>query len=331
MAKLHLLPETPDSEPFELIETVVLIGRKPDNTLQVEDNNVSKYHALLVKTDEGYRLYDLHSANGTFVNDDRITTTIIKNNDQLRIGPATFRFESEPAPLPAAVPELRPKIRLASRVAGGHLGQKPGVPAPALSKQTSDQTTFSPAPVKPPATAPVPVPSLVPESKTPPAPAIVPTVVTPAPVAPVAEAAPAKKEEPRVSIRIPESKKSLISQSLTPSDARETQPTTPPVKPPEPERPKPRLGFAPKPPTEPAPAPAPAPEQAVQPAPKPRLGFAPQPPAEPAPAPTPPPEQPAQPAPTTLGGPKPPAGERPLRPKLGGGGGGEMKLKTFKK
>jgi pSer/pThr/pTyr-binding forkhead associated (FHA) protein len=362
MAKLHLLPETTDTEPFELIETVALIGRKPDNTLQVEDTNVSKYHALLVKSDEGYRLYDLHSANGTYVNDTRITTTILRNNDQLRIGPAIFRFESEPIPVATPKLETRPKIRLASRVAGGHLGQKPDPTHAPVAKSATDHTYISP----PPPAAPAPTPSLVPEPKTPPPPSVLPTTVTPTPATPVAETLPAAKEEPRVSIRIPESKKTLLSQPLTASDAKETQPTTPTTKPPEPEKPKLRLGFGPKPAPAPAPTPAsaeplppaatppeperpkprfafapkpstqstPAPTPAPEPAlPKPDLGFAPKPPAEPEPppAPEPVPEKPVQPQAPTLGGPKPPSAERSLRPKLGGAGGGELKLKTFKK
>jgi len=301
MAKLHLLPEMPDSEPLDLIETVVLIGRKPDNTLQVEDNNVSKYHALLLKTEDGYRLYDLHSSNGTYVNDQRITATILKNNDQLRIGPAVFRFESEPGPAAAPVPVLQPKVRFAGRLSGAPLGRKPGA-TPTLSKPGTEPTTISQAPPTP---APIPVPSLAPEPAAPRPPSVVTTTATPAQAVPVAETTPApkpvKKEEPRVSIRIPESKKSLISQSLAPSDAKETQQAQPIAPPAEAERPRPRLGFAPQPPSEPAPAPEPVPEQPVQP-------FA-----------------------TTLGGPKPAGSARPLRPKLGGAGGGGIKLKSFKK
>lgn len=325
MAKLHLLPETPDAEPFEIIETMLLIGRKPDNTLQVEDNNVSKYHALLVKTEEGYRLYDLHSANGTYVNDQRVTATILKNNDQLRVGPAVFRFEAEPIQPAMPSPLMQPKIRFAGRPGSGPLGRKPILAPTAI-------TPPAPPPPTPPPPTPVPiaVASLVPEPETPPA--VVPTTATLAQAVPVAETAPpatpvpiepAKKEEPRVSIRIPENKKSLISQSLAPSDAKETQPTSPVAKSVEPERPKLRFGFAPKPPAEPPPAPKPVPEEPVPTVAKPAT--------EPTPAPAPAPEQPVQPPATTLAGPKPPGTERSLRPKLGGTGSGEMKLKTFKK
>jgi len=291
MAKLHLLPEASDSEAFELIETMVLIGRRPDNTLQIEDDNVSKYHALLVKTEDGYRLYDLHSVNGTYVNDQRVTTAILKNNDQLRIGPAIFRFESAPVPAAAPAPVVQPKIRFAGRLGGTPLGHKPGtVP-----------TTISPPSPPPPTPVPVSVPSLVPEPTRPPSASVVPTTATPAQAVPVAEAAtppkpaptvPAKKEEPRVSIRIPESKKFIIAPPATTSDAKETQVT----KPAEPEAAsKPRLGLGLKRPATITPEPAPAPAAA-----------------------------------TTLGGPKPPAAERSLRPKLGGGGGGEMRLNLKK-
>ena len=154
---------------------------------------------------------------------------------------------------------------------------------------------------------------------------------SPSPAAPISSTPPipqpvsAKKEEPRVAIRIPESKKNLISQ-----DAKEIQEQSPVAKPAEPEAaPKSRFSFGFKRPAAPAPAPVPAPVSAPTSVPAPaKIEPA---AAEPATA-TPSPEPPSQPAPATLGGPKPPGAERSLRPKLGGGsgGGGEMRFKLKK-
>ena len=268
MPKLILLPEGPGSEPFDLIEQMTLIGRKADNTLQVEDPNVSKYHALLVKTEEGYRLFDLHSANGTFVNDHRITNAEVKHNDLIRVGPAIFRFQLETASSLAPSHPTAPKVRFRPS-----LKPEPAPAAPAAA------TTIAPTP--PPA---------------------------PAPAIPKPATAPLKKEEPRVAIRIPEAKKAIL-------------PTTPPHSVEDKKETRINEPVAPAPIAPPPPAPAPA-----APA-KPRLGLGMK-PAAPAPATVTPPPPPAI---TTLGGPKPPSTERSLRPKLGGPGAGEMKLKTFKK
>jgi len=286
MAKLFLLPDAPDNPPLEIIETMLLIGRKPDNTLQVEDANVSKYHALLVKTEEGYRLFDLHSANGTYVNEHRVTVALIKHNDQIRVGPATFRFELETTPAATAAPQppAQPKVRFHGGLGAKPLGRKPASPAAATVIE-KPAPPVAPTPVAAPAPTPVATSSLVPESSTPPPAPVVtaqPSQELAVPVAEVSSQAlppvivqpPAS--EPRSFIRIPQGKKADLD--------------------------------TPTPPTPVAVKVTPAPEAPA---------------APPAPA----AEPPAAPAP------KPAVGERTLRPKLGGlgGGGGEMKLKTLKK
>jgi len=305
-AKLHLLPEAPDSEVFELIEPMVLIGRRPDNTLQIEDDNVSKYHALLVKTEDGYRLFDLHSVNGTFVNDQRITTVLLKNNDQLRIGPALFRFESAPETVAAPAPVPQPKIRFGGRLAAGPLGRKPGVAPTTVSPPGSAPVVAPPSPQ--PAPVPVAVPAAPPEPQKPTAAVAVPATPRPSqavPVAPIAApstppAAPSPEEdEPRVSIRIPEEKKSLIAPTI--SDSKETQPTAPAGGPSA--APKPRLGLGLRRAPEAAPSPPSSPETAPA----------------------------GEPAPTPPEAGKASGTERPLRPALGGLGQRPIKLKTFKK
>lgn len=47
----------------------VLIGRKYDNDIVIGDTSVSRRHALVIDSLEGYTLLDLGSSNGTFLND----------------------------------------------------------------------------------------------------------------------------------------------------------------------------------------------------------------------------------------------------------------------
>jgi len=336
MAKLFLLPDAPDNPPFEIIETMLLIGRKPDNTLQVEDTNVSKYHALLVKTEEGYRLFDLHSANGTYLNDNRVTVAVIKHNDHIRVGPATFRFEFETAPAAAPQPAAKPKIQFHGKLGAKPLGLKPASPSVATvvdARPVAAEVTVLdahpptaatlPPPSSGPAPIPVATPLLIPESKAPPAPPVV-TAQPPSNIAvPVAEVSapstppsapppPPAGAEPRGFIKIPAGKKADI----------EPAKTSPPV--PKPATPPPPTPAA----ATPSSAPSFVPDSAAPPVP-------PTPPAAvPTPPPSPEPPAPTPPAPAAnvpIGGPKPPTGERSLRPKLGGaGGGGERVLKLKK-
>ena len=66
------------------------IGRNPqENTLQVEDPKVSKKHLLIVQNENQFRIKDLRSLNGTYVNGQKIQPEVFINispNSQIRIG-----------------------------------------------------------------------------------------------------------------------------------------------------------------------------------------------------------------------------------------------------
>ncbi len=65
----------------------VKIGRAADCQLILDDDYVSTRHAQIVRTDDGYVVEDLGSTNGTYVNNERITsTTSFGTADTLRIG-----------------------------------------------------------------------------------------------------------------------------------------------------------------------------------------------------------------------------------------------------
>ncbi len=70
----------------ELGETT-LIGRLDDCDLVVRDSKISRKHAMIRLQDDGYRLYDLGSANGCLLNGKRITSNEkLTNADVLRFG-----------------------------------------------------------------------------------------------------------------------------------------------------------------------------------------------------------------------------------------------------
>ena len=55
-----------------LSEVPVILGRGPDNDLDVDQETVSRRHALILKGQDGFALRDLNSANGTYVNRGKI-------------------------------------------------------------------------------------------------------------------------------------------------------------------------------------------------------------------------------------------------------------------
>lgn len=73
--------------------TVFRVGRSDGNDLVVNDQNVSRFHAVFSVSSSGVVLSDLSSLNGTFVNSTRITTPVeLKDGDRVSIGPVDMAF-----------------------------------------------------------------------------------------------------------------------------------------------------------------------------------------------------------------------------------------------
>ncbi len=68
------------------------IGRVPDNDIVVPHLSVSSHHAELRTTPGGYRIVDLGSHNGTFVNEQRVTAATLAEGDTVGFGDTTFRL-----------------------------------------------------------------------------------------------------------------------------------------------------------------------------------------------------------------------------------------------
>lgn len=65
----------------------LVIGRSADCQLILDDDYVSTRHARLYATPRGYWVEDLGSTNGTYVNDERISSPVeFSRDDTLRIG-----------------------------------------------------------------------------------------------------------------------------------------------------------------------------------------------------------------------------------------------------
>jgi hypothetical protein len=72
------------------------IGRSPDNDVFLDDVTVSRKHAVLVQTEGQFRIEDLGSLNGTFVNRRRIdSATRLQSGDEVQIGKYRLSFISK--------------------------------------------------------------------------------------------------------------------------------------------------------------------------------------------------------------------------------------------
>jgi FHA domain len=71
---------------------VTHIGRGLTSHVRVEEQRVSRSHAILVRHGHHTRLLDNRSANGTFVNGRQIIATNIADGDVIRIGPVVMTY-----------------------------------------------------------------------------------------------------------------------------------------------------------------------------------------------------------------------------------------------
>ncbi|MSP23844.1 MAG: GGDEF domain-containing protein [Myxococcales bacterium] len=70
----------------------MVIGREQDCAILIEDDTASRQHAQIAFDGRTYRLRDLGSTNGTFVNDVPRTEHFLSNGDQVRVGRSIFKF-----------------------------------------------------------------------------------------------------------------------------------------------------------------------------------------------------------------------------------------------
>ncbi len=81
-------------EPQEIVfgnKTLIQIGRDPSNDVVLSSPTASRFHAQVEKVGQRYRVRDLRSSNGTFVNDELIEKeTWLKTDDTIRVGQSRF-------------------------------------------------------------------------------------------------------------------------------------------------------------------------------------------------------------------------------------------------
>jgi diguanylate cyclase (GGDEF)-like protein len=70
----------------------IVIGRGSDCDIRIDDHSVSRRHARIQSSPDGYFADDLQSTNGTFVNDIPAEKHKLKDGDYLRVGNCIYRY-----------------------------------------------------------------------------------------------------------------------------------------------------------------------------------------------------------------------------------------------
>ena len=86
MAELILVFKKQVIKRSPFVKDTMSIGRKPDNDIQIDNLAVSGRHAKIDRIGSDFVLTDLKSTNGTFVNNQKVSTCKLKHKDQIQIG-----------------------------------------------------------------------------------------------------------------------------------------------------------------------------------------------------------------------------------------------------
>lgn len=99
MASLFVIEGADQGKRFELPPKPTAIGRDGSNPIRLHDNEVSRRHAeFRPGLDRGFRIVDLGSANGTFLNGRPIDQAPLHGGDQVRLGRTVLLYNEGSAP-----------------------------------------------------------------------------------------------------------------------------------------------------------------------------------------------------------------------------------------
>jgi len=97
-----------------------VIGRDEGCHLRPQSDAISRRHCVIITTENEVVVRDLHSRNGTFVNDERVAEeAVLLHGDILRVGPLQFEMMIEQSPSKTKRPKVADIKEAVARTAEG--------------------------------------------------------------------------------------------------------------------------------------------------------------------------------------------------------------------
>lgn len=101
MSKLVLHGTHGEDKEIALDRERITIGRKAHNDIHLDASAVSGNHAVIITLGSDSFLEDIHSTNGTHVNQNIVHKCVLQDGDEIKIAHYRFTFISEPTVLSA--------------------------------------------------------------------------------------------------------------------------------------------------------------------------------------------------------------------------------------
>ena len=81
---------------FGLDQPVTSAGRHPNSDIFLDDGTVSRRHAEFCRENVEFRIVDIGSLNGTYVNREPVASAVLANGDEIQIGKFRLVFLTRP-------------------------------------------------------------------------------------------------------------------------------------------------------------------------------------------------------------------------------------------
>jgi pSer/pThr/pTyr-binding forkhead associated (FHA) protein len=108
-ARLILITDTGEvTQEFEINQPTTVIGRSPQSNVVIEHSDISRAHAEIITTPNGFFVTDMGSTNGTFLNGAAIKAKQmfeLRSNDQVNLGKISLMFQLVPDSFPQPTPQ----------------------------------------------------------------------------------------------------------------------------------------------------------------------------------------------------------------------------------
>ena len=92
MASLFVIQGADQGKRFEFKSSPVALGRDSSNVIRLHDTEVSRRHAEIRLEDDVFRVVDLGSANGTFINGHLVEQSPLRTGDRLQLGQTVMLY-----------------------------------------------------------------------------------------------------------------------------------------------------------------------------------------------------------------------------------------------
>lgn len=77
---------------IELTGDNLVLGRSPEADIRIPSSALSRQHMRIERYQGGYRVVDLESSNGVYLNEIRVHSAVLRDGDTLQLGNAVFVY-----------------------------------------------------------------------------------------------------------------------------------------------------------------------------------------------------------------------------------------------